>query len=399
MILRILAIGDTANNAYMLSQIVKKSQIDVINFPRIGGAKLSYTDNVRFFESHLISKQVEKINEIKSNYDLCFVSSWEGARVAFLANVNYVFFFVGGNIYEQPFIKNSRTTYLKEPIHKKNFFERWFLKEVLNSAIACVTYGGVSFVNKLKKFHPNVYRMDMIPVDQIFFQKHNPVNKEKKKFTFLSPQRQGLEKGMDIIWKAVELAKSDFLILQVDWFDKRNSEEKMIAEKFRKNKPDKIQFIPMIPWNEIPNYYTWADAVMGQMRFRHGGIEREAVLCGTPVLNYNDSNETYLINNQECVSNFLPNSNNPKELAKIIDKVVEDEKFRKELHKNELEFVLKLTDSKIIGEFWDKIFEEVFHKCNNIYRKESVSKLKILNFLSRIMENLIYKKKWRYKLE
>ena len=76
MVLKILAIGDTANNAYLLRKIVKKSKIDIINFPRVGDAKYTYADNVQFFESHLISKQVKKINEIKSNYNLCFVCSW-----------------------------------------------------------------------------------------------------------------------------------------------------------------------------------------------------------------------------------------------------------------------------------------------------------------------------------
>ena len=100
---------------------------------------------------------------------------------------------------------------MKEPIHEKNFFERWFLKQVLSSAVASVTYGGKGFVNQLKKFHPNVYRMDMIPVNEIFFKKHIPINKDKEKFTILSPQRQGLEKGIDVIWKAIELSKSDFV--------------------------------------------------------------------------------------------------------------------------------------------------------------------------------------------
>lgn len=396
MTLNVLAIGDTANNAYMLSKIVKKSKIDIINFPRVGAAKYTYSDNVQFFESHLISKQVKKINEIKSNYDLCFVSSWEGARVAFLANLNYIFFFVGGSANEQPFIKNARVSYLKEPIHKKNFYERWFLKQVLDYSVACVTYGGKRFVDELKKFHSNVYRMDMIPVHEIFFQKHMPINKDKEKFVFLSPQRQGLEKGMDVIWKAVELAKSDFVMLQVDWFDRRTSEENRIADEFIKNKPEKIKLIPMIKWEEIPNYYTWADTIMGQMRFRHGGIEREAVLCGTPVLNYSDYNETYLIDQEEMVSEFLPHSNDPMELAKAIDKTVEDEKFRKELHKKELEFVTKLTDPVVIGSIWDDIFGQVYKKNGSIHRKNSL-KLIILNLLSSIMESLIYKKRWSYK--
>jgi len=397
MVLKILAIGDTANNAYMLSKIVFNSKIDIINFPRIGAAKFTYADNVEFFESHLISEQVNKINEIKPKYDLCFVSSWEGARVAFLANVNYVFFFVGGSADEQPFIKNAQTSYLKEPIHKKNFFERWFLKQALDSATSCVTYGGKKFVNQLKKYHPDVYRMDMIPVNEIFFKKHLPINKEKQKFTFLSPQRQGLEKGMDVIWKAVELSKSNFEILQVEWFDRRTPEENKIADEYIKNKPQKIKFIPMILWKEIPNYYVWADAVIGQMRFRHGGIEREAVLCRTPVLNYNDKNETYLINNEECIANFLPNSKDPKELAQIIDRIVDDEKFRKELLDKELEFVTKLTDPKIIGTTWDGMFEEIYEKINCTHRKNSIIKSKFLNFLTKIMENLIYKKRWRYK--
>lgn len=390
-----MAIGDTANNAFLLKKIVKNIEIDIINFPRIGNAKFTYADDVQFFESHLLSKQIKKINEIKSKYDLCFVCSWEGARVAFLSNLNYVFFFTGSSADQQPFIKNAQTSYLKEPIHKKNFFERWFLKQVLTSAKACVTYGGEPFVNQLKKFHSNVYRMDMFPMDEMFLKKHTPINKEKQKFTFLSPQRQGLEKGMDIIWKAIELSKSDFVILQVDWFDRRTSEESRIADEYIKNKPEKMKFIPIIKWEEISRYYTWADAVMGQMRWRHGSIEREAVICGTPVLNYCDINETYLIDGIEHISGFLPRSNDPKELAKIIDKIVEDKYFGIQLQENELEFVNKLTNQEKIVLFWERIFEENYIKLNSIHRKRL--NLKILNLISYIMENLIYKKKWNYK--
>jgi len=399
MTLRILAIGDTANNAYLLNKIVKKSKIDIIDFSRIGAAKYTYAENKQFFESHLISKQVKKINEIKSNYDLCFVTSWEGARIAFLANVNYVFFFVGGSVNEQPFIKNARTNYSNEPIHKKNFFERWFLKQILDNASACVTYGGEKFVEQLKKYHSNVYRMDMLPADDIFFKKHKPINKIKEKFTFFSPQRQGIEKGMDVIWKAVELSKSDFVMLQVEWFDRRTPEENEIADKFIKNKPKKIKFIPMIKWENMPNYYAWADAVIGQMRFRHGGIEREAVLSGTPVLNYSDCNEKYLINGKEIIADFLPHSNDPQDLANLIDKIINDKKFRDELHKKELEFIKKLTDSEVIGSIWDNIFEETYLKHNTIHRTDSKIRMKILNILSKIMENLIYKKRWKYKLK
>jgi len=397
MTLRILAIGDTANNAYLLSKIVKKSKIDIINFPRIGAAKYTYANNIQFFESYLISKQVKKIKKIKSNYDLCFVSSWEGARIAFLANLNYVFFFVGGNVYEQPFIKNAKTSYLKEPIHKKKFFERWFLKQVLNNAVSCGTWGGSKFVNELKKFHSNVFRMDMLPVDENLFKKTKTIKKNKTKFTFLSPQRQGLEKGMDIIWKALDLTKSDFEILQVDWFDERTLEEKEISRKFRENLPKKMKLIPMIKWEDMPSYYSWADAVMGQMRFRHGAIEREAIICGTPVLQYGDSEEKFLIGDKEYEAKFLPKSRDPNILANTIDKLVNDGKFRDQLYAEELEFVKMLTNSELIGSKWDDIFEHLHKKHKKIDNPNSKLIIFLMNLSSKFFEKVIYKKKWKYK--
>ena len=87
----------------------------------------------------------------------------------------------------------------------------------------------------------------------------------------------------------------------------------------------------MIKWEEIPKYYAWADAIMGQMDTRHGSIERESVLCGTPVLNYNNLNWKYKIGEDFINASFLPNSNDPVELAKTIDKLVQDEEFRKKL--------------------------------------------------------------------
>ena len=397
--LKILCIGDTANNAYMMSKITNKSNLDIINFPRVGSAKNTYSENVRFFKSYLISKQVDEVNKIKSNYDLCFVSSWEGARVAYLSNLNYVFFFVGGDVYEQPFIKNAKTKYLKNPIHSKNFFERWLLKKVLENAIVCVTSGGIDFVKKLKKFHPAVLRMDMFPVGEEFLKKHEPVNKSKKKFTFFSPQRQGLEKGMDVIWEAINFTSTDFEILQVNWFDRRTPEENEIAERYIKNIPKKIKLIPMIKWDEMPKFYAWSDAVMGQMRFRHGSIEREAVLCGKPVLHYSDPNEKFLINGTEYEASFLPKSKDPKELAKIIDRIVSDDEFRNNLLRKELEFIKKLTDRESIGIFWDELFIELFKKYRKIDKNSSNFKIKILYLICSIFEILIYKRKWSYKLE
>ena len=139
MTIRILAIGDTANNIAVLKKFVQKSKIHLINFPRKGAAVFTYVDDIDFFDSLKISKQVKKINKIKENFDLCIVMSWAGARIAYLADLNYIMYFVGGDIVTPPFVKNAGLNYLNEPIRTLNFVERRFYRNVFDNAIACVT--------------------------------------------------------------------------------------------------------------------------------------------------------------------------------------------------------------------------------------------------------------------
>ena len=66
----------------------------------------------------------------------------------------------------------------------------------------------------------------MIPVNkEIFKPELKPLEIKKEKFTFFSPQRMGRPKGTDLIWKALPLCKSDFEIIQVDWYDVSTNEE------------------------------------------------------------------------------------------------------------------------------------------------------------------------------
>ena len=68
--------------------------------------------------------------------------------------------------------------------------------------------------------------MDMEPVDRELFNENiKPLEIEKSKFTFFSPQRMGKPKGTDLLWKALEYCKTDFDILQVEWFDESTDEE------------------------------------------------------------------------------------------------------------------------------------------------------------------------------
>ena len=74
MTIRILAIGDLANNIVILRKYVKKSTIHLVNFPWEGkGTSIDVNEDVEFFNSLKTVEQVRTINDIKDNFDLCMV--------------------------------------------------------------------------------------------------------------------------------------------------------------------------------------------------------------------------------------------------------------------------------------------------------------------------------------
>lgn len=394
-----MVIGDTADNMFSLQKFAKKSQIHLINFPRKQAGLLTYSNkDIEFFDSLLISKQIEKIKQIKDNYDLCLVVSWAAGRIAYLAGLNYIMYFVGGDIVTPPFLKNPKVSYLKTPVSNLNFLERKFYKKVLDSAIACIAPTEEYFL-PLLKYRKDAIRMDRVFVDtELFNENVKPMNMKKQKFTFLSAQRIGLEKGFDIIWEALKFCKNDFQILQVEWFIQRNDEEKKINEKLMKEKPPQVKLIPLIKRNEVSQYFMFADAILGQMRSGiQGGIERDAAFCKKPVICYTDPNRPSIIDNKKILPPFLPHSNDPKKLAEIIDQVVESEKFRKKLAEDEFNYVNQLSSPEKVANEWDNIFENLSKKYSSINRNSSKISISIENFIAKWMEKLFYVNKMKQK--
>lgn len=396
--IKILAIGDTADNIASLKKFTKKSKIHLINFPRKQAALFTYSsDDIEFFDSLLISKQVKKINDIKNDYDLCLVMSWAAARVAYLAGLNYIMYFVGGDITTPPFLKKPSVTYLKNAVYNRNFVEREFYKKVFDTAIACITVTEEYF-SHLKKYRKDAIRMDRILVDTTLFNdKIKPIDLPKTKFTFLSAQRIGLEKGHDIIWKALKLCKSDFEVVQVKWFIERTSEEKELNKELMALVPPQVRFIPLIKRQDVGRYFVWADAILGQMRAGiQGGIERDAVFCKKPVLCFTDPTKMTVLDGKEILPPFLPHSNDPQELADLIDKVVTSNEFRSDLVKNEFEYIKELSSPEKVVIDWENIFEELFKKHKGINRKTSFI-LRIENMFANIAERLVYTRTMRAK--
>jgi glycosyltransferase involved in cell wall biosynthesis len=203
----------------------------------------------------------------------------------------------------------------------------------------------------------------------------------------------GLAKGTDILWEAIKYCKTDFDIIQVDWRDVGTDQERRTSLKIRESRPKQVKLIPMIKRNEITKYYTWADAVIGNLRMGvFENIELESIFCKKPVINYADKSIQYILENKQVESPFLPTSNKPKEIAKVIDKVVESKQFRDDLLEREREFVLEIANVEKMAQWWDSLFEQMVTKHKSIHRNSSKFTLK-LNLILFLIGNRLYSKK------
>ena len=134
MVVKVLAIGDVGNTIRTLRKFVKKSEIHLINYPKDGSAFFVNLDGVELFKTRKVSEQVKRINQIKDDFDICLTTASE--RIAYLADLNYIAYYLGRDIDVPMFEKNSTESWQTEPLHKLNFFERKFYWNSFNNAIA-----------------------------------------------------------------------------------------------------------------------------------------------------------------------------------------------------------------------------------------------------------------------
>lgn len=394
MTVKILVIGDAANVITNIKSSLKKTIFHIIDFPKISGPELIVDSDKEFFQSYNVRKNLKKLNKIKNQYDLCVTTSWAASALAYLAGLNYIIYFIGTDIREPPFAKEIETFYCKKKLSEYNFFERNFFKKVFDEAIGHVTSFEEKFSN-LEKYSKNPIRIDNISLDSSKFNLDvKPINLAKKKFTFFSPSRIDLVKGSDILWKAIDLTKEDFVILQVNWFGKNSVENDSKNEIFSK-KPKKLEYIPLINREDIAKYYSFADAIISSIGLDYPeGVAIEGTLCGKPVISYSNRNTKYLLDQKEMISPFLPNSKNPCDLASLMDHIVSSKDFRMELAKKENEFIQALTNFDETGKRWDDLFEEFNKKYPKISKgisKFSLNRRLVILGLGKLFK-IIYKK-------
>jgi hypothetical protein len=374
-----------------LSKITKKSKIHIVNFPKDGAGIFIHDDNVDRFLSWKVKEQVEYINKIKNNFDICIVMGM-GERIAYLADLNYIAYYVGRDIDAPRFVKNSKEQWFRTPLHKLNFLERKFYHDSFKNAVEHIA--GRWVYPFLKKFDKNGIRMDMMYVDStIFFDRKKLLKDEKTKFTFFCPQRMGIPKGTNLLWEGLKFCKSDFEIIQVNWFDESNKEELKIKEELLEKIPFQVKLVPMIKRSNMINYYNFADAIIGNMR---GGytelVELEGTMCKKPVLQYQSKKMTMIIKNKEILPPFYPLSNNPKDIAKAIDHIVESREFREQLVIQQSEFIKDFSDPVFIGEWWDNIFEKISNETQSIRKNSSKTSIKFRMLLFLIGNRLYWRK-------
>ena len=391
MVINVLAIGDVGNVMKSLSKITKKSKIHIVNFPKDGAGIFIHDDNVDRFLSWKVKEQVEYINKIKNNFDICIVMGM-GERIAYLADLNYIAYYVGRDIDAPRFVKNSKEQWFRTPLHKLNFLERKFYHDSFKNAVEHIA--GRWVYPFLKKFDKNGIRMDMMYVDStIFFDRKKLLKDEKTKFTFFCPQRMGIPKGTNLLWEGLKFCKSDFEIIQVNWFDESNKEELKIKEELLEKIPFQVKLVPMIKRSNMINYYNFADAIIGNMR---GGytelVELEGTMCKKPVLQYQSKKMTMIIKNKEILPPFYPLSNNPKDIAKAIDHIVESREFREQLVIQQSEFIKDFSDPVFIGEWWDNIFEKISNETQSIRKNSSKTSIKFRMLLFLIGNRLYWRK-------
>ena len=389
--MKILVICDIGNYFKTVSKYLKNSKIHIINFPKDGAGVFTYDENYELFENYKVMDQVKKIKEIQDDFDLAVVMG-AGERIAYLADLNYITYYVGRDIDAPRFIKNSKESWYNEPLHKLNFFERRFYKKTFDSALVHVAPTWV--FEHLKKYPGNHIKMDLKPIDLTLFEDcAKPIEAKKEKFTFFCPQRMGIPKGTDILWEALKFCKSDFEILQVDWRDTGTEEEDHSSLNLRNNLPKQVKLIPMIKRKEMPRYYQWCDAVIGNLRigsFEY--VELEAVMCKKPVINFTDKKISIILDGEEIESPFIPKNNDLKSIAEIIDKFVLSNEFRENIFKKEYEFVQNISNPKKAGEWWDSLFTKITSENSSIDKKSSkmILKFRMISFL--IANRLYYKK-------
>lgn len=340
--LRILLVHDSASFAFILQKYFP-GHVDAIYFS--AHDVISQVKNPLFFVKKGIQSQINQIRELSKKYDVFLCYGWPAAAICYLAGVNYGMVFFDAYIDPEYRIR-KKISHIKESI----------LQDIYRSAIECSTFvvaGLPHDADILRKYRPDAKIISQLIDEEMFHQNIEKINLNQGKFTFLSPQRIEPDKGQLIMWEAIRLTKSDFVVLQTDWGTGEYYEKTMIT------KPDKVKIISKIKRENMPSYLVSVDALLGQIsKTSCGSTEREAALCNIPIFCY----APYSFSEDDP---FYKMSKDPADISSYVDKIVTDKEFRDKLKKIQNEWVKKTFDNNVSIRKWQEVFKEAIIKRHN----------------------------------
>ena len=143
---------------------------------------------------------------------------------------------------------------------------------------------------------------------------------------------------------------------------------------------------------DLSRYFIFADAVIGQVSGLQGSIERQALLCKKPLIHYLDPKYEFNINGKKVKTPFILKSNEPSEIASVIDTIVDSQKIRDKISEDGFDFIQKISNPAKIAKEWDDIFKDYFNKYQKIESTVSNIKISFLRVLYLISNRLHFRK-------
>lgn len=338
--MNILVVHDSSSFAFMFQKYIQ-GETTAIYFSS-HEVTISQVKNPLFFVKKGIRSQVNQIKELSKKYDAFLCVGWPAAAICYLAGVNYgmVFF----DVYIDPEYRIRK---------KVSSIKQYVLQDIYKATLERATFTVAALPHDaeiLKKYRPDAKIIFQLTDTETFNPNVKKMDLKQGKFTFFSPQRIEPWKGQLIMWDAIRLTKSDFVVLQTDW-GTGEYHDKAIATK-----PDKVKIIPKVKHEDMPNYLISADALLGQISETSiGQTEREAALCNVPVFCY----APYSFTENEPM---YRESKEPQKIAEYIDKIVADKNFRDELKRIQYDWVRKAFDNNKTLKQWQEVLENAIRE-------------------------------------
>ena len=164
------------------------------------------------------------------------------------------------------------------------------------------------------------------------------------------------EKGLDTLLEALKMMKNrNILLLIVYSISEYKEDYQALAEQLGIS--NRIRFVGYIPHDELPKYYSVADAyVLPSIREEWSNTIMEAMACETPVIATNVGGNRYQIT--EGKTGFLVPPHDPWKLAQKIEFVLETPNLVRQTTKEAVNEIKKY-DKDSIGDLYANVVKNL----------------------------------------